>query len=244
MVEGQPEHESSANLDGHHAVARHHDGDLAHRSERQHRHLGLDDDRFGPQRVITRRTQHREGPAHQVVRRQLSGPDSVIEVVDATRERSNGETGGGVHDRHQHPVIVDGSNESEVHRSVDDQFIVAVGRVEELELAQCAYRGDADQHLVRNSDAVSRRATERVQFGEDRAVRFDRDEAVRRDLRRYGHVLAHPATSVREWDDDLLCGTVEDRSFGVAPSDRPARPRTLKRRCLHAPVAEYAPDDR
>ena len=86
MVEREPQHHAPSDRDRGRPVLLDDDGDLADRSDRQHRDLGLDDDRFSPERVLAGCAHHGEGATHQVVGRQVPRGDALVEFPDPTRE--------------------------------------------------------------------------------------------------------------------------------------------------------------
>ncbi len=125
-----------------------------------------------------------------------------------------------------------------------DQVLTGEGRVQKFELGQRTNRGQADEHLVADRDAVARRATQFVEFGEDGAVDFDGHEAVRRDLRGDGHVLSHTTSAVGERHDQLFGRAIQDRSLGVATGNGTARATAAQGRRLDAPIGEDPAYDR
>src|ERR1700691_4812922 len=120
-----------------------------------------------------------------------------------------------------------------------DQFFARERGVQVLEFGEGANGGQTHEHLVADRDAVTRRTPEGVEFGEDGAVGFNSHEAVRRDLGRDRHVLAHSAPTVGQGDDHLLRWSVQDGSLSVTTGDRTTRTASLECRRLDTAVGEY-----
>ena len=76
--------------------------------------------------------------AHEIVGRQMARGDTFVEFTDAARECPQRQPRRGVHDRDQHAVIGDRTNETEVDRAMNDEVLTGEGRVEEFEFRQSA----------------------------------------------------------------------------------------------------------
>ena len=147
---------------------------------------------------LRRRARHRECSAHQVIRRELSREHTSVQFIHAPCQSAQRQSGRRVHDGHQHAVVRNGSNETEVDRAMQGQLVSRIRRVQELELTQRPYRREGDDHLVTDWLTVARDTTERLKFREDPPVHLDRDEPVRGALTRDGHVLTHAALAAAQ----------------------------------------------
>jgi len=89
-----------------------------------------------------------------------------------------------------------------------DQLVAGEGRVEEFELTQRPYGGQANHHLLGDRDTVAGDATKPVQCGEYCAIGFYRHEAVGRTLRREAHVLTHSTLAIRQGRESSSAGPI------------------------------------
>ena len=84
--------------------------------------------------MVARCPEHREGPAHEIIGREMTRGDAFVKFTHATCKCPERQTRRGVDDRHQHAVFGDRSNETETDGAVHDELLTGKRRVQNFEL--------------------------------------------------------------------------------------------------------------